>query len=955
MSFLKRILKKDTTKSVPIEKQLRFIDNALKKILQAKNLVKDRKSLKSLKSVSEMFIRFNILQTMKRNLMLNHISAEIWDQIPVEYFVRERKNLHKTKIQKRFSPDKRRIVTDLQTKKPIKSLLSPESKPLLTGLGLEVPKDHNHVKVDDETKLEDIHTQLFSRWSNQNNELVPLDYQIFNHLLNSKNVKVPMYIKENIGDRIYEKAALFGINSNLVTKNTNLIEKNDLVKVYMREFLKLFVEYQTKHGNLAPYYKKDKKVELKEYTKSEWPIVEKAKDEIETAIINELIARKQYIVDSKAYTGADEIRSELMVHSEEENGHFRLLSSFFDEVPEKAVNTKIPKFSPSGKTDLEILEYQLKGEQDAVVEYQTILNKIGIKHKDSAVYQIISKIKADEEEHVVDILKFIKVNKGKMKPEDLRKYLLPNPRNGFGLLNKFNRYTSLDCEFTDNPVYLFKGSHRVIMNQRTTLPVCTYSIINGFIKGRSFLENMESVVKNSKVIIFLPLVKNVEEKFSVRPLLLSYEKLNKLIVKKKKFKKIAIFCVKHYCSRETFNITYVLDPLDYYPEEAEIRIYKNNDFFVNVFRNNFDWAIKKAYGSAIYVLNRAYNESKNNHITRFNILKTAYSLMFKNVLYESFRDEELKMDDGNVFINRIAYCTSLLTILQSHFNKPFLDYKVVAYLLHVAKTVFIRHLWLILPKRIPKCIPEVQKEQTPQDFYRKFLLVRWMVSGPTYFSEKVKAKRKDVQPELMYILKALEDPFISTLFNIDCYVINNKRTPYRNKIDKWYWKGIDQFIKNKGFLKEASGIVTESLTQDSFDDVRIKAKDKPIKITLDNLVMEHSCQVINECTFPVIKTTNQRADISVQVKFAKKTAFEKQKDLLKIDDSFHLYSRNNAEKLFKELFIQQALEDIEDSLIGGKINENEKDELKSTCNKLMESSENDETREKCQKILSIIK
>jgi hypothetical protein len=90
------------------------------------------------------------------------------------------------------------------------------------------------------------------------------------------------------------------------------------------------------------------------------------------------------------------------------------------------------------------------------------------------------------------------------------------------------------------------------------------------------------------------------------------------------------------------------------------------------------------------------------------------------------------------------------------------------------------------------------------------------------------------------------------------------------------------------------------------------------------------------------------------VKLAKRTALEKHKDLLKIEDSFRVYSKNNAERLFRELFIQQTLDDIENGLIGENISENEKNELELTCKDLMELSGH-ETQERCQKILSIIK
>jgi len=1006
--------KKKKKDSVPIKTQLQNIDASIKKVYsQFMKLHKKQKNEHSFIAVPELIVRMDNLKREKYNLILSYVSPK---RIPVDYFVEKKKNLEKFKIPDRFvKTDSKNRITDLNTRKPIGSATSKITQsnssfstllwlePKLQKIGLSLSEDCKNLEVvdQDKYKLSKICDELYFRWldsEDDKNDLKNEDYEIFDHLLNNSdaiNKKVPESVRCAIGRQIYKKMSV-----KKTAESIKKVENFDLRKIYIREFINFFVEHQTKHDISIPYHKKGKRKKemLKDLTEVESPIVELIRREVINAMREELIAFRQYFIDANSWsmTRLEEnwIKRELEVHAKEEEGHYNLLSELFTyskNLPseEELSIEKVP--GPSETTNLKILRKILQDERKAVFEYEQILLKLGKQNKETAVYDIISYILEDEKDHVVETIKFIKVVKGNMtikeateKNKQSSKETLfrqvPVKMDRIKQIDDLNLMLRLNCDLVNNPAYLFRANQKVTRDTKSTVPFIDYSIINGVVNGEDFEENMEKIVKKSKAIVFVPIMSDEsmrKGKFNVRPGLISYNELVNDVLKK--FKKLILLIVQHSClGSKSFNITYVINPLEY-PEKIELRSQIPNDFFINSFRSNFDWHVKtkESYGIAIQMLNDAFFKSRDNQVTCFHVLKSALSSFVKRILYGTLKKSELILKGGNVVINRVVYCSSLLTILESHFNYPFLDFEIVRKFLYMIKNVMVNHLMLVVPNiaKIEKFektkMKEEEEKKKPGEFFKMFTLIKRMIKGPDFFIKKTPTLKliKNRQVELIYILKALEDPFISIMFNVDCFFNQKEGVDQQrefNKFTKWEWSYLQKFIREKGYLKRTGYIDIKSLTQKSFDDNRIPDDEKPIERVfgkyklLDNL---NICKIINKCTFADVLISDMSEEMVKNVKKSKKESFRKQKQLLKIDNTFvAIYPtplnqepiKSSIEECDEKMICLDMLKKIKNRLIGENIVQNteSKKKLKEVCESLLDGDP--EIHKECKEILSTI-
>lgn len=125
--------------------------------------------------------------------------------------------------------------------------------------------------------------------------------------------------------------------------------------------------------------------------------------QLQNALVDELIAAKQYQLDAEAFEG--EIRKEFLHHVDDEKKHAEIISEMLIKVHKMDVDFEYPT-KKSAETKRGILLSELKDELKAVYDYEEILKVL----PKGFLYNLIDAILEDEREHASDLYNFLGMN-----------------------------------------------------------------------------------------------------------------------------------------------------------------------------------------------------------------------------------------------------------------------------------------------------------------------------------------------------------------------------------------------------------------------------------------------------------------------------------------------------------------------------------------------------------------
>lgn len=470
----------------------------------------------------------------------------------------------------------------------------------------------------------------------------------------------------------------------------------------------------------------------------------------------------------------------------------------------------------------------------------------------------------------------------------------PKVKSGGGeLADAFNKMIEIEMCVDGNPAFIHMSQTRIMSKSSRTRCVFNAHLSGGTTSVVIDVKNA-SFIKDSKLIIFIPLQENLNNlkrgkvglmdiKFNLKPASVSFDEFATIVRSGRKMGDgFTVFTVEHRCNNESFMITYVImtpksssNMIKRY-SQTEIKVGNVNHMFVNVVSDMMDGMMKRrTYGEAVNLFTIAYKLSKNSsQITCFHLLKRAFSIFVKNVLYGTI--EHVKIGRGSSLMNRIIYITGLLTILSCHFRDSGgirLDRRNVDSLLRIIRSTLVKHLMLYTFKLGSTLKSECTNRKLGKSmdvtntYFEIFKDIKMIDDGPTEFTKTIKNGA-----DVIYPLKMLEDVFISSIFISKLF--NTGKDLEYERCWRWTWDSRDDIVKyidEGSYEKVGTTINSKSLnifvnrgfdpkyfTQSTFDDDRIEWKDKPIgfaRTTMD-LDPNESEDMKNICNITIYSTFN---------------------------------------------------------------------------------------------------
>ncbi len=580
----------------------------------------------------------------------------------------------------------------------------------------------------------------------------------------------------------------------------------------------------------------------------------------------------------------------------------------------------------------------------------------------------------------------------------------------------YNQMITLGCN--QSREYLLKAPQKISGNTK-----CVFSgyIKNGITSGKNVWLAKE-YINSSKVVMFIPIPDTVLKKgifnrsFTVRPLVISKKRLYEFIDGIKTNQTYNLLVIEHKCTDETFSITYLVQhPTSVLVDRGmDIKLQSKNNFFINCFRNYFDGFLKDhKFEDAVRLFNIAYRLTKNhNQITCFEILRVSLSSFVKRIVHNTLEEGQIGIKRDNHIINRISYCSALLTILSCYFDDMNINIGSVKLLLKLVRVVILKHLILYVFNKAKneglynsKCMPASVSDRrsstdVTMEYSKEFINILHVNKGPKNFIEKMVQKtpysgntllKSMKSPGLLFhVLRPLEDPFISSMFISGLFPRRTHTNIHSIRLDRWVWESIDdlnQFIKagfgrgnlkgknvqqlNNMFIDIIKSEGGERLTQQCFDDMRIKRRTTPIHNTMiihDPKITTKwdKCFILNGCTFPKIIFSEQPNPLlSNSVRSGKIKSLNENIHLLKITPEYVIGQKITGAHQIGGLIDHHNRQTEDDHHCISLLNtievrvengdaKNEILNIQTTCNKMLNIHENNDVIKICKRILSKI-